>query len=47
MPFVWDYAPDDARYDMAFVAGVTGVDYDDDTFLSPRLGFAVAELRKK
>lgn len=47
VPFVWDYAPDDARYDMAFVAGVTGVDYDDDTFLSPRLGFAVAELRKK
>ena len=39
--FVWDYYGD--RYNMAFAAGVTGVDYDD-AFLSPRLGFAVVEV---
>lgn len=41
VPFVWDYLGN--PIDMAFVAGITGVDYDD-TFLSPRLGFAVAEV---
>jgi len=41
VPFVWDYAG--TRHDMAFTAGVTGVDFDDDTFLAPRLGFAVTE----
>jgi len=41
VPFVWDYFG--TRYDMAFAAGITGVDYDDD-FLSPRLGFAVVEV---
>jgi len=41
VPFVWDYFG--TRYDMAFAAGITGVDYDDNNFLSPRLGFAVVE----
>jgi hypothetical protein len=41
VPFVWDYMG--KKIDMAFAAGVTGVDYDD-TFLSPRLGFAVIEV---
>jgi hypothetical protein len=41
VPFVWDYVG--TRYDMAFTAGVIGVDFDDDKFLAPRLGFAVAE----
>jgi hypothetical protein len=41
VPFVWEYLG--TRIDMAFAAGVTGVDYDD-TFLSPRLGFAVVEV---
>lgn len=41
VPFVWNYFGD--KIDMAFVAGVTGVDYDD-TFLSPRLGFGVVEV---
>jgi hypothetical protein len=29
---------------MTFAAGVTGVDFDDDTFLAPRLGYAVVEV---
>lgn len=41
VPFVWDYFG--TRYNMAFAAGVIGVDYDD-SFLSPRLGFAVVEV---
>lgn len=41
VPFVWDDAG--TRYDMALAAGVTGVDFDDDTFLAARLGFAVVE----
>lgn len=41
VPFVWDYMGN--KINMAFAAGVTGVDYDD-TFLSPRLGFAVVEV---
>jgi hypothetical protein len=41
VPFVWDYFG--TRHNMAFAAGVTGVDYDDN-FLSPRLGFAVVEV---
>ena len=41
VPFVWD--DDGTRHDMALVAGITGVDFDDDAFLAPRLGFAVAE----
>jgi hypothetical protein len=41
VPFVWNYAG--TRYNMALTAGVTGVDFDDDTFLAPRLGFAVLE----
>jgi hypothetical protein len=41
VPFVWDYYG--TQYDMAFAAGITGVDFDDDKFLAPRLGFAVAE----
>jgi hypothetical protein len=41
VPFVWDYMGN--RINMAFAAGVTGVDYDG-TFLSPRLGFAVVEV---
>lgn len=41
VPFVWDCTG--TRYDMTFAAGVTGVDFDDDKFLAPRLGFAVAE----
>jgi len=40
VPFVWEYHG--TPHDMAFAAGVTGVDYDE-TFLSPRLGFAVTE----
>jgi hypothetical protein len=40
VPFVWEYA--DTRHDMTLAAGVTGVDYDDDAYLAPRLGFAVA-----
>lgn len=42
VPFVWDYFG--TRYDMTFAAGVTGVDFDDDTFLAPRLGYAVVEV---
>jgi hypothetical protein len=42
VPFVWDYVG--TRYDMTFAAGVTGVDFDDDTFLAPRLGYAVVEV---
>jgi hypothetical protein len=41
IPFGWDYVG--TRYNMVFAAGVTGVDFDDDTFLAPRLGFAVIE----
>jgi Domain of unknown function (DUF4419) len=41
VPFVWDYLG--ALYNMTFAAGVTGVDFDDDTFLAPRLGYAVVE----
>jgi hypothetical protein len=41
VPFVWDY--DDSLYSMTFAAGITGVDVDDDTFLTPRLGFVVVE----
>lgn len=41
VPFVWDYSG--TKHNMAFAAGVTGVDYDG-TFLSPRLGFAVVEV---
>lgn len=41
VPFVWDYMG--KKINMAFAAGVTGVDYDG-TFLSPRLGFAVVEI---
>lgn len=41
VPFVWDYLG--TYFDMAFIAGITGVDYDDN-FLSPQLGFAVAEV---
>ncbi len=41
VPFVWNYLG--TEIDMAFVAGITGVDFDDD-FLAPRLGFAVAEV---
>jgi hypothetical protein len=44
VPFVWDYLG--TRHNMAFAAGVTGVDFDEDTFLAPRLGFAVAETRE-
>ena len=29
---------------MTFAAGVTGVDFDDDTFLAPRLWYAVVEV---
>jgi len=28
---------------MTFVAGITGVDWDDDAYLAPRLGLAVAQ----
>jgi hypothetical protein len=41
VPFVWDYF--DTLYSMKFAAGITGVDYDDDTYLAPQLGFVVAE----
>jgi hypothetical protein len=41
LPFVWDCAG--TRIDMTLAAGVTGVDYDDDAYLTPRLGFVVAE----
>jgi hypothetical protein len=41
VPFVWDDA--DTRHDMTLAAGVTGVDFDNDCFLCPRLGYAVAE----
>lgn len=41
VPFVWDYMGN--KINMAFAAGVTGVDYDD-SFLNPRLGFAVVEI---
>lgn len=41
VPFVWNYYG--TEYDMAFVAGVTGVD-SSDNFLTPRLGFAVVEV---
>ena len=41
VPFVWDYFG--TLYNMAFAAGITGVDFDDDAFLTPRLGYAVAE----
>jgi hypothetical protein len=41
VPFVWDDAG--IRHDMTLAAGVTGIDFDVDTFLTPRLGFAVAE----
>lgn len=41
VPFTWDYLG--THYAMVFAAGVTGVDYDD-SFLSPGLGFAVAEV---
>jgi Domain of unknown function (DUF4419) len=41
VPFVWDYY--DTLYAMAFASGITGVDFDDDTYLAPRLGFAVAQ----
>jgi hypothetical protein len=40
VPFVWQYHG--TLHNMAFAAGVTGVDHDG-TFLSPRLGFAVTE----
>jgi hypothetical protein len=40
VPFVWEY--EGTRHDMALAAGVTGVDYEDDAYLAPRLGFAVA-----
>lgn len=43
VPFVWD--DDGTRHDMTLAAGITGVDFDDDTFLAPRLGFAVTEAR--
>lgn len=41
VPFVWDYLG--TNYEMALVAGVTGVDFEEE-FLSPRLGFAVIEV---
>jgi len=41
VPFVWDHAG--TRRDMTLAAGITGVDLDDNTFLAPRLGFAVTE----
>jgi hypothetical protein len=41
VPFIWNYFG--TEYQMAFAAGVTGVAYDNE-FLSPRLGFAVAEV---
>jgi hypothetical protein len=41
VPFVWDYF--DTLYNMTFAAGITGVDYDDDTYLAPELGFVVAD----
>ncbi len=33
VPFVWEYFG--TRHDMAFAAGVTGIDFDDDKFLAP------------
>lgn len=41
VPFVWNYLG--TEFDMAFAAGITGVD-DEDGFLTPRLGFAVVEV---
>jgi hypothetical protein len=40
VPFVWDYFG--RMINMAFLTGVTSVDYDG-TFLDPKLGFAVVE----
>jgi Domain of unknown function (DUF4419) len=42
--FVWD--EDGTWHDMTLAAGITGVDLDDDTFLAPRLGFAVTEATR-
>jgi hypothetical protein len=42
VPFVWEYFGD--KFPMSFFAGITGVDYSDDTFLQPRLGYGVVEL---
>lgn len=36
LPFIWHCFG--TRYNMVFAVGVTGVDFDDDTFLAPRLG---------
>jgi hypothetical protein len=42
VPFTWDYFG--TKIPMAFAAGVTGVDYVDETFLRPGLGYAVVEV---
>ncbi len=41
VPFVWAYFG--RKIDMAFAAGIAGVDYEDG-FLAPRLGFSVVEV---
>jgi hypothetical protein len=41
VPFKWVYYGEEIG--MTFAAGITGVDYSDEHFLAPRLGFAVIE----
>lgn len=43
VPFLWKYL--DERIPMSFFAGITGVDYADDNFLQPRLGYGVVEMK--
>jgi hypothetical protein len=44
VPFLWKYFGQSIP--MTFFAGITGVDYAEDTFLQPRLGYGVAELKR-
>jgi hypothetical protein len=42
VPFIWDCLG--RKIPMTIAAGVIGVDFVDDTFLAPKLGFVVAEV---
>ncbi len=43
VPFIWDRGGSQSHR-LVLLGGITGVDFDDNKYLTPRLGFAVAEV---